>query len=101
MESGNQWVLYEKLIKLSQNFNKHLKKTAKAQKVQKQENIKDNNEEFLKLIIQQEIIIKKQSEKILKQKEEIKLLKEISKSSMKYIESVTNLIDNKIPREMN
>lgn len=100
MESGNQWVLYEKLIKLSQNFNKHLKKTAKAQKIQKQENIK-NNEEFLKLIIQQEIIIKKQSEKILKQKEEIKLLKEISKSSMKYIESVTNLIDNKIPREMN
>lgn len=100
MESGNQWVLYEKLIKLSQNFNKHLKKTAKAQKIQKQENIK-NNEEFLKLIIQQEIIIKKQSEKILKQKEEIKLLKEISKSSMKYIESVTNLIDNKTPREVN
>lgn len=100
MESGNQWVLYEKLIKLSQNFNKHLKKAAKAQKIQKQENIK-NNEEFLKLIIQQEIIIKKQSEKILKQKEEIKLLKEISKSSMKYIESVTNLIDNKTPREVN
>ena len=40
MESGNQCVLYEKLIKLSQNFNKHLKKTAKAQKIQKQENIK-------------------------------------------------------------
>ena len=101
MESGNQCVLYEKLIKLSQNFNKHLKKTAKAQKIQKQENIK-NNEEFLKkLIIQQEIIIKKQSEKILKQKEEIKLLKEISKSTMKYIESVTNLIDNKTPTEEN
>ena len=57
MESGNQCVLYEKLIKLSQNFNKHLKKTAKAQKIQKQENIK-NNEEFLKkLIIQQEITL--------------------------------------------
>ena len=55
MESGNQCVLYEKLIKLSQNFNKHLKKTAKAQKIQKQEIIK-NNEEFLKLITQQEII---------------------------------------------
>lgn len=100
MESGNQWGLYEKLIKLSQNFNKHLKKTAKAQKIQKQEIIK-NNEEFLKLITQLEIIIKKQSEKILKQEEEIKLLKEISKSSMKYIESVTNLIDNKTPREEN
>ena len=100
MESGNQWVLYEKLIKLSKNFNKHLKKTAKEQKIKKQEIIK-NNEEFLKLITQQEIIIKKQSEKILKQKEEIKLLKEISKSSMKYIESVTNLIDNKTPREEN
>lgn len=102
MESEGDWNLYEKIIKINRNFNNHLRKTQKLQKAQKpQKTTVQNKGDLSKIVLKQKDIIQKQKEKILKQEQEIKDLREIAKKSLKYIEGVKKLIDNKILKEIN